>query len=121
MNTGPVTDNKNEETRPLTGAGSPASQEVSWWATHMFITEVVTQANTTLPSAGTPAWRALDDADPRKLLALAVAGEHHILRVEIGQDAIADAGEAISESEDWSKVSRDVQRRREIDDLRRTA
>ena len=117
-----MTDRNNVKTRPdMIGAGSPASQEVSWWATHLFITELVAQANTTLPWAGTPAWRALDDADPRKLLALAVAGEHHVLRVEIGQDAIGDAGEAISAAEDWSRVSRDVRRRHEIDELRRSA
>lgn len=117
------------ETRPLIGAGFPApaveksnaldSSQVSWWATHMFVTALVGQANATLPWAGTPAWRALDDADPRKLLALAVAGEHHVLRIEIGQDAIADAGQQISAAADWSQVARDVHRRHEIDELRR--
>lgn len=111
---------RNAEARP-TGAGSPASQEVSWWATHQFITALVAQANTTLPPAGTPAWRALDDADPRKLIALAAAGEHHVLRVEIGQDAIAAANQEISAAEDWGQVSRDILRRREIDELRRSA
>lgn len=116
-----MTESTHAETRAFTGAGSPASQQVSWWAVHKFIAALVDQANTKLPWAGTPAWRALDDADPRKLLALAVAGEHHVLRVEIGQDAIADAGEQISAAADWSQVSRGVHRRHEIDDLRRTA
>ncbi|KKE99468.1 DUF2742 domain-containing protein [Mycolicibacterium obuense] len=116
-----MTDQQAVEARPLTGAGSPASQEVSWWATHQFITALVNQANTTLPWAGTPAWRALDDGDPRKLLALALAGEHHVLRIEIGQEAIEDAGQQISAAEDWSVVAQQVQRRREIDSLRRTA
>lgn len=107
-----------KETRPLVGAGSPASQEVSWWATHQFITALVAQANTALPWAGTPAWRALDDADPRKLLSLAVAGEHHVLRIEIGQDAIADASTQISSAEDWKAVAQQVLRRHEIDALR---
>lgn len=110
-------------TRPDTtvGAGTPASasQEVSWWATHQFISALVAQANTALPWAGTPAWRDLDDADPRKLLSLALAGEHWVLRVEIGQDAIADAGQQISAAEDWSQTARAVQRRREIDTLRK--
>lgn len=110
--------NNEQEARPDCGAGAPASQEVSWWATHVFITELVAQANTTLPWAGTPAWRALDDADPRKLLSLALAGEHHVLRIESGQQAIAEAGEAISAAEDWSQVAQQVQRRREIDRLR---
>ena len=111
----------NAETRTHWGAGSPASQEVSWWATHEFITAVVSHANTALPWAGTPAWRALDDADPRKLLALAVAGEHHVLQVEIGQEARAEAAEDIWGGEDWRQVAQQVQRRREIDELRRSA
>lgn len=120
------------ETRPLIGAGFPTSaveksnaldsSQVSWWATHVFITEMVAQANTTmLPWAGTPAWRALDDADPRKLLALAVAGEHWILRTEIGQEERAQAAEDVWGGENWSQVARQVQRRHEIDELRRTA
>lgn len=114
-----MTNQNTVEARPLTGAGSPASsQEVSWWATHMFVTELVAQANTALPWAGTPAWRALDDADPRKLLALAVAGEHHVLQVEIGQEARAQAAEDVHGGEDWTEVARQVQRRREIDSLR---
>lgn len=115
------------ETRPLIGAGFPApaeemshawdSSQVSWWATHVFITALVDQANTTLPWAGTPAWRALDDADPRKLLALAVAGEHWILRTEIGQDAIAQANQDV-----WTgQFAPTVARHREIDSYRRTA
>lgn len=111
--------NRNAEARPI-GAGSPASsQEVSWWATHQFISALVGQANTTLPPAGTPAWRALDDSDPRKLIALAIAGEHHVLRTEIGQGQRALAAEDVWAGEDWTDVARQVQRRREIDELRR--
>ncbi|WP_422745176.1 DUF2742 domain-containing protein [Mycobacterium sp. WMMD1722] len=117
-----MTEAKTETRTPSWGAGSPASsQEVSWWATHVFITEMVAQANTTLPWAGTPAWRALDDADPRKLLSLAVAGEHHVLRVETGQDAIAQANVDLSTAEDWTEVARRVQRRHEIDEIRRAS
>lgn len=95
------------------------SQEVSWWATHQFISALVAQVNNdTLPWAGTPAWRALDDADPRKLLALAIAGEHHILRVQIGQERRAQAAEDVWGGENWRQVARQVQRRHEIDELR---
>lgn len=55
--------------------GTTNSRQVSWWETHQFIEALITQANTgPLPPAGTPAWSALADGDPRKLLALAVAG-----------------------------------------------
>lgn len=52
-----MTVTRTTETRPLTGAGSPASQQVSWWPTHEFITELVANVNN-LPVAGTPAWCA---------------------------------------------------------------
>lgn len=124
--------NVGAETRTHLGAGSPASRdselcntlhssEVSWWATHLFIIELVAQANTTLPWAGTPAWRALDDADPRKLLSLAVAGEHHVLRVETAQEARTQAAEDVWSGENWTDVAQTVKRRHEIDELRRTA
>lgn len=95
------------ETRPLTGAGYPASQQVSWWPTHEFITALVAQANN-LPIAGTPAWCALTDDDPHKLIALAVAGEHHALRVETAQEAMAESSRSVAASGDWSTVARGV-------------
>ncbi|MDN4522624.1 MULTISPECIES: DUF2742 domain-containing protein [Mycolicibacterium] len=118
-----MTDKKTVETRPDTiGAGSPASQEVSWWAVHQFISAVVEQVkNTTLPWAGTPAWRDLDDADPRKLLSVAIAGEHHVLRVEIGQEQRAQAAEDIWGGADWSEAARTFTRRHEIDEIRRAS
>lgn len=86
---------------------------------HQFISAVVEQVkNTTLPWAGTPAWRELDDADPRKLLSLAIAGEHHVLRVEIGQEQRAQAAEDVWGGADWSEAARQLPRRREIDRLR---
>lgn len=110
------------EARPLTGAGSPASQEVNWWATHLFLEAAVAQANCgPLPTAGTPAWAELADGDPRKLLSLAVAGEHHVLRVQIGQEQRAQAAEDVWQGENWTDLARQVQRRREIDQMRRSA
>lgn len=95
------------ETRPLTGAGSPASQQVSWWSVHEFIAAVIEQVNHgALPTAGTPAWCELADGDPRKLLALAVAGEHHVLRVEAGQIAVAEASRCVASSAKWSELGR---------------
>lgn len=117
-----MTAENRQEARTHPGAGSPASREVSWWATHVFIEAVVAQANCgPLPVAGTPAWTALADGDPRKLLALAVAGEHHVLRVQLGQEARAQAAEDVHGGANWTEVARQVQRRREIDELRRSA
>jgi len=86
-----------------------AAQQVSWWDTHVFISKLTADLN--LPPAGTPEWRAMADGDPRKLLALAVAGEHHVLRVETAQQARADASKAVAGAADWSKVAREMQQR----------
>lgn len=80
--------------------GNPSSQQVSWWATHEFITELVAHT-ANLPAAGTPAWSALSDDNPTKLIALAVAGEHHVLRVEVAQMAMGEASRAVAAVPDW--------------------
>lgn len=103
-------------------AGFPASREVQWWPTHTFIEAAVAQANYgPIPIAGTPAWAALSTEDPRKLLSLALAGEHWVLRMQIGQEIRAQAAEDVQSGEDWSVVARQVQRRREIDEIRRAS
>ena len=84
-----------------------SSRQMSWWPVHEFLTQVLAQANTgPIPVAGTPAWMALADNDPAKLLALAAAGEHHVLRCEIAQDATADASKTIAAAADWPAVAR---------------
>lgn len=103
-------------------AGIPLSQEVSWWSTHLFIEALLAQANCgPLPMAGTPAWCALADDDPRKLLALAAAGEHHVLRVETAQEARAQASKAVASAVDWPRVARRMRHRSEAYIPRRTA
>jgi len=83
------------------------SQQVSWWETHLFLKELVAHYSA-LPLAGTPCWCALDDSDPRKLISLAVEGEHHVLRKETAQEARANASNAVAGSADWSAIARKV-------------
>lgn len=83
------------------------SRQVSWWPVHEFLTAVLAQANHgPIPAAGSPAWCALPDGDPRKVLALAAAGEHAVLAWEIDQEARADASKTIAAAEDWPAVAR---------------
>ena len=83
-----------------------------WWSVHQFLEALRAQANySEIPAAGTPAWCLLADSDPRKLLALAQAGEHHVLRVEVDQAAAADASKAIAAATDWGQVAREIQQR----------
>jgi len=87
------------------------SRSVAWWPVHTFVAALVGQVEH-LPAAGTPAWCALADGDPRKLLALAVAGEHHVLRVETAQEVRAEASKDVAGAADWPKISSRVLRGR---------
>lgn len=89
---------------------------VAWWPVHQFIAAAVAQADN-LPAAGTPAWCALADDDHCKLLALAVAGEHHVLRVEIAQEQQAQASKAVASAADWVAIAREL---RQLDDARKS-
>lgn len=85
------------------------SKQVSWWSVHEFATAAIEQAGvTSWPMAGTPAWCALPDGDPRKWAALFVAGEHWSLRVETNQQLLADASKKVSESADWGRVASEM-------------
>lgn len=95
-------------------AGCSSSLQVSWWDTHVFVSALVAQLDEPLPAAGSPAWCALAGGDPRKLLALAVAGEHWVLRTETAQAAMADASRAVSAAADWAKISQEIRRRNDF-------
>lgn len=97
---------KNMESRPLTGAGSPESQQVAWWPVHEFITAMVNKANVgPLPVAGTPAWCAMTDDDPLKLLSLAASGEHWALRTEVAQEKRAEASRELAAAGGWTALA----------------
>ncbi|UVO11914.1 DUF2742 domain-containing protein [Mycobacterium sp. SVM_VP21] len=86
-----------------------ASRMVSWWTCHQFLAAVFAQGNVgPLPLAGTPAWCALADTDPVKLLALAVAGEHAVLQWDIAQEFRADAAKAIAAEQCWPALARRI-------------
>jgi hypothetical protein len=70
---------------------------------------ILKQANVgPLPTAGTPPWMELSDGDPRKLLALAEAGVHHVLQTDCAQAAHADASREIAAATDWKTVAQAV-------------
>lgn len=60
--------------------------------------------------AGTVEWCQLEDDDPRKLAAVFDAARHHVLRVDAAQHALIQAGEAISDSADWSAAATTIHR-----------
>jgi hypothetical protein len=90
-----------------------ASRQVSWWAVHEFVTAVLSQVNG-WPMAGTPAWCSLAHEDPRKWAAVFDAGQHHTLRVETAQAAMAEASQAISAAADWGRIGQRIRERNEF-------
>ncbi len=78
----------------------PTSRAVAWWPVHLFVEQFTADLGP-WPVAGTPAWDALPDSDPRKLAAVVDAGQHHVLRVEIAQETMAAASKEISAAADW--------------------
>jgi hypothetical protein len=85
------------------------SQQVSWWSVHEFVGAVLDQANS-WPMLGTPAWCSLAHDDPRKWAALLDGAQHHALRLELNQEARAEAAKAVSRAADWPQIAREIQR-----------
>lgn len=95
------------------GALAGTSSQVAWWPVHEFVAAVLDQANG-WPMAGTPVWCSLAHDDPRKWAALLDAAQHHVLRIEVAQQARVDASRAISAAADWAAVGREINRRTEF-------
>jgi hypothetical protein len=87
-----------------------SSRTVTYSPVLEFIAALIAQANNTVPpGAGTPAWCALADGDPLKVLSLVVAGGAHVLDIEAAQQARAEASKAIAAAADWPAIAREVQ------------
>ena len=95
-----------------------SSQQVSWSDVHAWVLPKLIKVGD-WPMLGSPAWCLLDDRDPIKWASVLDGGQHWALRIECLQQALCDASHEISAAEDWSAVARQVQRRREIDAMRR--
>ena len=88
-----------------------ASQQVSWWSVHEFVSAVLDQVNG-WPLVGTSAWCSLADEDPQKWVALLDAAQHWALRVETAQESRCEASRDVSDAADWRAIAREVSVRR---------
>ncbi|MCH9729883.1 MAG: DUF2742 domain-containing protein [Actinomycetia bacterium] len=95
-----------------------SSQQVSWSDVHQFVLPKLLKVGD-WPMLGSPVWCDLGDRDPIKWASVLDGGQHWALRVEHCQQVECEASHDISAAEDWSQVARQVQRRREIDAMRR--
>ncbi|MCV7007915.1 DUF2742 domain-containing protein [Mycobacterium gordonae] len=97
-------------------AGFPPSQQVSWYETFTYATQIAQQHHISidshLPIPGTPQWCGMPDDDARKMLALILGGVREALNHDTRQEQTADASRQISCAADWSATARRVHRGR---------
>ena len=95
----------------------PASQQVSFWSFHEWVAPRLERVET-WPMLGTPAWVSLDDHDPQQRLikwAAALDGaQHHALRLELNQEALARASHDVSAAANWSRISQYIRDERDF-------
>lgn len=84
------------------------SSAVAWWPVHEFVTAVTDALADEWPMAGTPIWCELADDDPRKLAAVLDAAQHHALRMEVAQEARAEASKSVAGAADWPQVANEL-------------
>lgn len=106
-----MTDQRDVEARPNTGAGSPQSRQVAWFEVYRYAERLATSHGVGLnhlPLPGTPSWCQMPDGDARKLLALVLGGVREALANEIHQHAMAEASQAISAAADWTALAQRI-------------
>lgn len=108
-----MTDQRNVEARPDSGAGTPlASRQVSWFEVYSFAERFAANHDLDLQGLdllpGTPQWCGMDDDDARKLMALVLGGVREALNHEVAQEHRADASHEISAAADWTALSKRI-------------
>jgi hypothetical protein len=103
----PGTKARATSTTPIAATQLNGSQQVNWLTVHRFVAAVLNQVND-WPTLGTPAWCSLTYEDPRKWAALLDGAQHHALRLELNQEARAEASRAVSGAADWPALSREI-------------
>jgi hypothetical protein len=78
---------------------------VSWWLVHEFVCPFLDSVDS-WPLAGSVAWCSLNDDDPIKWVSLFDAAQHHALRMETAQQALANASRDVAAAADWSAIAR---------------
>jgi Protein of unknown function (DUF2742) len=95
----------------LDNHSSPASRTVDWWSVRTYVEPLLSRVGY-WPMIGTVDWCALDDDDPAKLAAIYDAAQHHALRVDTAQAALAEASHDVAAGADWPAIASDIVQRR---------
>ncbi|OMB93207.1 hypothetical protein A5732_16790 [Mycobacterium colombiense] len=85
---------------------------MSFWSVHEHVQPFLDLVGS-WPQVGSPAWCALEEG-PVRLAALLDAAQHWALRLELCQEARAQASQAIAGALDWPEVSREIHARSEF-------
>ncbi|GJN99125.1 hypothetical protein NJB1907f44_48990 [Mycobacterium marinum] len=102
----------NRTADPLAADGSIVSaQQTYWLEVHDLVAPILDSVGS-WPLLGSPEWCSLPTSSPRKWAAILDGGQHHALRLELNQQARAEASQTISASADWSQIGREVRQRR---------
>ncbi len=78
------------------------SREVCWWDVHEYVNPVLQHVGS-WPMVGSVEWKNADDAD--KVASILDAARHWALRIELAQQASAEASHDVSAAADWAEVS----------------
>jgi Protein of unknown function (DUF2742) len=89
------------------------SQQVDWWRVHTFAAPLLAAVES-WPMVGTQEWCELSDDDARKIAAVYDAARHWALRIEMCQEAYADAGSEISAAAPWSRIAQYLRAEKEF-------
>jgi hypothetical protein len=87
------------------------SRQVAWFEVYSFVAPLLARLDS-WPAAGTPAWTALADDDPRKLAAVLESGVRWSLRVDTEQELLAAASSDVSAAADWGSIANRLRRSR---------
>ena len=91
-----------------------SSQQVRWFDFHLWCARWLDTVDH-FPLAGTTAWFALPDDDPKKKTAVLFAASCHVQRMEAAQEAECEASHAVSAGAPWGQIAQRVQSRREFE------
>jgi hypothetical protein len=93
-----------------TAAQLISSSQVDWWAVREYFLRIAEGLGISeYPAAGTPAWCALNDNDPAKMIAALDYAQHHALRVDTAQEARSGASRDVSRALNWSAAAKWLQ------------
>jgi hypothetical protein len=95
---------------PSVGNIASTSRQVSWWSVHEYVAPVLDRIGD-CPTVGTPAWCSLPDDDMHKIGAIFGAAQHWALRLELSQEARAEASKDVSAAANWPSIARKMQQR----------